>query len=131
MAQFEKVLYTKLSNIAGISDLVGDRVYPMLPGIDEPTPFIVYGKVSKLPTNKMQQTSDLRHTRIQVDVYADDYDSALAVRDLVIPAMERWSDSGTNPIIADTFLENEIDLYEDQTKQVHIAIDFILHYYGI
>lgn len=130
MASIESLIYTKLSGLSGISDILSDRIYPRIPQIDEATPFIVYSKISKVAVDKFQQSSNLRAIRIQIDIYADDYDDALEVRDIVVPGLERWSDAGSDPVVSDTFLENEIDLYEDKTEQVHIALDFILHYYG-
>ena len=131
MSNIETAIHSKLSSIPGLDSLVGTRIYSILPGIDEILPFVIFAKVSKLPTNAMQSTGNLRHMRIQIDLYGKDYDECLAVRDVLLPSMERWSDSGAEVHVVDCFLENEIDLYDDATKQAHIAIDFILHYYGI
>lgn len=55
--------------------VVGTRVYPSLAPPQAKRPFLVYTIVDGVPDQEMSAQSTLGHARIQVDCYADTYQS--------------------------------------------------------
>lgn len=83
-------LYTQLSGHAGLTALVGKRIYPRRVRQPTPLPYLILVKVSDVPTYSHQGNSNLRRIRQQVSVYADSETSAEAVVAQVRLAMDAW-----------------------------------------
>lgn len=78
-----------------LSPLVDNRVYPLfVPELaDEMTPYIVYSQVSSTPYTTIDGITHHERVRIQVDIYHDDYDSALALSTDVLDALDAIASS--------------------------------------
>lgn len=124
----EETLYTRLSGYAGLTALVSTRIYPNQKAQDVALPAVSYRRVSSNRYSAMGIDAEVVKARFQVDVWASTYDSASAVRDQVRGALQRWRNSGTGSTVQDTFIISETDLFEDDTKQHHIAIDVEINY---
>jgi hypothetical protein len=125
----EATLYTRLSGFSALTALVSDRIYPNRKPQDSALPAVSYRNVASPRFSAMGEDAEVIKARFQIDVWASDYDSAVAVRDQVIAATQRWKNSGTGKTVQDTFIINGgVDLYEDDTKQEHIAIDIEINY---
>ena len=124
----EETIYTRLSGYSGLSALVADRIYPNVKAQDAALPYVTYRRVSSTRYSAMGTDAPVVKARFQLDVFAATYDSMSAVRDQVRAAMQRWRNSGTGSTVQDTFIENETDLFEDDTRQQHVAIDVEVNY---
>lgn len=106
----ETDLYSTLSNDAGVTALVSDRIYPNLAEEDDPRPYIVYQLITGERLSTITGVNDARRKRVQISCHADTYASAKAVAAAVYAALE-----------GDGYLELEYDLYDHET-QIHSAI---------
>jgi hypothetical protein len=88
-----------------------------------------YGTITKINpgkgyTHNDHGTNSLFETRMQCSCYAKGYQQAKTLADEVIEEMEAWADVENN--VQAVFLTGEVDLYEDESKVHHIAVDFII-----
>lgn len=124
----EETLYTRLSTHAGLSALVSTRISPNIKAQDSALPAVTYRRVSSTRFSAMAVDAEVVKARFQIDVWASTYDSAAAVRDQVRDAMQRWRNTSPGTVVQDTFIITETDLFEDDTRQQHIAIDVEINY---
>lgn len=123
----ESVLYSRLTGFAGLSALVGSRVYPTKLKQDSDLPALVYWRVTAERPAAMARDSGIVFARFQVGSFAKRFDDANDVRAQVRAALKRWSDPGP-PEVLDVFLQSEVDLFEDDTKTHHLADDYRIAY---
>lgn len=74
----ENDIYTALSGFAGLSALVSTRIYPLHMARGATFPAVVYTRVSGARINNLDG-ENIQNPRYQVDVWADDFDSAMAI----------------------------------------------------
>lgn len=75
-ADIGKALRTKLLSYAGVSALVGQRMYPDDLLQNATLPAIVYSKISTRPEHSLSDVTRLAHSRFQFDCYAATRESA-------------------------------------------------------
>lgn len=75
MASIHDYIYYKLSNNAGVTALVGTRIYPQVAPQTETRPLIVYSIISDVPTNTKSGGSTLDAYRVQITCLADSVDT--------------------------------------------------------
>ena len=95
-----------------------------------------YGVIFKVSPGKdythdyLNATSKLSVSRMQCSCFSTvGYLSAKNMAVSVIDAMEVWPTKSTTPTstgVQTVFLEGETDLYEDDTKTHHVALDFFV-----
>lgn len=76
-------IFTKISSIAGMSALVGRRVFHRRADQGTETPYIVYYAVGGSPGIALDGPTGLDKKRVQVDIYADTSDAGEQVADKV------------------------------------------------
>lgn len=123
----EADLYTRLSGFAGLSALVGTRIYPQTIPQASAMPAVSYHRVSTVRTSAMGSDVTIARARFQVDVWTQDFDSTKAVARQVQAALQRYRGTATVEILACFFL-NEVDLYEPEPEIFHQALDFEVNY---
>lgn len=124
----EESLFTRLSTHAGLSALVSARIYPLILPQKPTLPAVTYTRVSGERVSAMGADTVIARPRFQVSCFASTYASARAVAAQVRAALQRWRGTVGGVVIQDSFIESEIDLYEDDTKLYHTALDFeIIH----
>lgn len=123
----EAAIYTQLSGYAGLTALVGTRIYPRLLPQSSSKPAVVYSRVSSERFSAFSTDSGVVKARMQCDVYAATYDAALAVREQVRGALQRYSVDSPLKVF-DTYILNEIDLYDSETELHHLVLDFEINY---
>jgi len=94
----------------------GNAVYP-------------YGIIFKISSGKDYTHSDagsnsVYEARMQCSCFGGNYQQAKMLASEVIEEMEEWADVESD--VQAVFLIGELDLYEDETKSHHIALDFIV-----
>ena len=124
----EEDLYSHLSTYAGLTALVGDRVYPVAAPQGIKPPFCVFLKVSNQRQYSHQGFSNLEQARLQVSCYADDPLEAKQVAAQVTAAMEAWP--GVNVKAQAVFQDDETDLHDEyqSTGLYHVSVDFLVWY---
>lgn len=88
------------------------------------TPYINITKVSGVRESVSGGATGTVQSRIQVSAYATDYVTAKTKANLCIPLQDYTSAS-----VAKIMLDNEVDIYDDDTKIFSTNLDFIVQYY--
>lgn len=118
----EETLYSYLSGHAGLSALVGNRIYPVVAPQGVTKPYCVCKKVSNARQYAMGGIVAAQRHRFQVSCFGTTYSSAKNVAAQVTAALEAWKAA---EVLA-AFAINEIDMYEQDTGLYHIPVDFYI-----
>lgn len=113
---------------SGLAALVGSRVYPTPAPQNVVAPFITYQRISATRRSGFGSDVGLVDARFQFDVIAATYISMRAVMDQLRQSLQRFRSAVSSPPVIDTFIENELDLYEDENDLHHGVLDALLHY---
>lgn len=111
---------------AGLTALVGSRVYPMqLP--QRPTlPAVTYQRISSTPTqHRGAAAAGHERTRFQFDCWASDYDTTLAVRAALAAAMGTLVQAN-NPRIDVALLQGERDNIDTAAGRWRATLDYFI-----
>lgn len=96
---FEIVLLRTLREDAGLSALVGNKVFALVIPQGTKLPCITFQRIGGRPANTLSGHSGLEEIDLQIDVWARDYDEAKAIAKAVRaakrPAVQRASDRGS------------------------------------
>lgn len=121
------MLVNRLETYAGLSALVGTRIYPReLP--HTPTyPALTYQRIGSSGAS----TNGLRETRFQINCWGTSESSVDAVAAQVKAALEEWDAVDGSFEARSARIDGEIDLpVDDLTKADGIAIDVLMFTFG-
>lgn len=126
MATIEDAVGARLAAASGLTSLTSTRIYALhLP--QRPTlPAVTFRKVSGVRVHAMSADPGVAHPRFQVDSWGKTYEAAKDVQVQVNTALSRWRGTQSGVTILASFLENEIDIYEDETGDYHAISDFVI-----
>jgi hypothetical protein len=124
----EAVVFGRLSTYAGLTALVSTRVYPAVAPQNATIPFLTYRRISAIRQSGMGEDIGIVAARFQLDAIASAYTTMRSVMTQARLAMQRWRDGSSSPEVLDTYIQNEIDLYEDETDLHHGVLDVLVHH---
>lgn len=135
----ESVLYSRLSGFAGLTALVGTRIYPSVLPQDVQYPAVSFHRIGGQPIPAAGSDPALKPLRVQVDCWAQDgasapgttdaYDSAASVAAQVLAALRRWRNAGSG--VQAVYVENEgLDLFEAASLVHHRVLEFTVWFEG-
>mgnify|MGYP000525191989 FL=1 len=115
---FEIVLLRTLREDAGLSALVGNKVFALVIPQGTKLPCITFQRIGGMPANTLSGHSGLEEIALQIDVWARDYDEAKAIAKAVRAAMPP-----SGPRFSAHLIEDQ-DLYEDGTNYFRVNMEF-------
>ena len=115
---FEIVLLRTLREDAGLSALVGNKVFALVIPQGTKLPCITFQRIGGMPANTLSGHSGLEEIDRQIDVWARDYDEAKAIAKAVRAAMPP-----SGPRFSAHLIEDQ-DLYEDGTNYFRVNMEF-------
>ena len=115
---FEIVLLRTLREDAGLSALVGSKVFALVIPQGTKLPCITFQRIGGMPANTLSGYSGLEEIDLQIDVWARDYDEAKAVAKAMRAAMPP-----SGPQFSAHLIEDQ-DLYEDGTNYFRVSMEF-------
>ena len=115
---FEIVLLRTLREDAGLSALVGNKVFALVIPQGTKLPCITFQRIGGMPANTLSGHSGLEEIDLQIDVWARDYDEAKAIAKAVRAAMPP-----SGPRFSANLIEDQ-DLYEDGTNYFRVNMEF-------
>lgn len=135
--RMDEALYSYLSTHAGLSALVGTRIYPVKLPQNVSLPAVTYQKISGHRVHAMQTDPGYASPRFQISCWAVDsatesgYDIVKAVAEQARAALQdyRGTMGGAGGVVVDAvFLDDENDFYEDAARQgvFHVAQEYII-----
>lgn len=86
-----QIIYGLLSVNAGVTALVSTRIYPDNVPQNAVFPYIAFQLIQTQPLDTKEGASPLDTLTIQVDCYAQNYDTAQAISTAVRAAIDRYS----------------------------------------
>ena len=110
---FETVLLRMLQEDAGLSALVGSKVFPLFIPSGNYLPCVTFQRLGGRPANTLSGHSGLEEIDLQIDVWAAKA-IAKAVRSAMPPSGPRFS----------AHLIEDQDLYEDGTNYFRVNMEF-------
>lgn len=115
---FESVLLRMLQEDAGLSALVGSKVFPLFIPSWNYLPCVTFQRLGGRPANTLSGASGLEEIDLQIDVWARDYDEAKAIAKAVRAAMP-----SSGPQFSAHLIEDQ-DLYEDGTNYFRVSMEY-------
>lgn len=115
---FEIVLLRTLREDAGLSALVGNKVFALVIPQGTKLPCITFQRIGGMPANTLSGHSGLEEIDLQIDVWARDYDEAKAIAKAV-----RFAMPPSGPQFGAHLIEDQ-DLYEDGTNYFRVNMEF-------
>lgn len=124
----EDAIQYHLTNYAGLSALVGTRIYYVTAPQNVATPYIVFFRVSSVPEYSLAGHSNLINARFQFDIYADTYyETRLIAAQIQLAIQDKCNEviGGSGGVTVSVQQENEQDLYEDI---YHCIVEYFIQY---
>lgn len=127
----EKAIHHILTNTLGVTNIVGDRVYPKTLPQPPILPAIIYTRVSGPRISSLQGASGLAHPRFQIDVFSEDYVEAKNLVRQVQLALEGRRGTFNGVDVQGVLFEGDRDMNDDVegslvTDQHRVTMDFIV-----
>lgn len=114
MPQLEEALYARLSGFAGLSALVGSRIYPLRAPQTAALPLVVFQRISTIRWSAFGSDTGLARPRIQVTAWATTAMAAKSVKEQVRAALQRWRGTVAGVEILDATIADERDQYDQE-----------------
>lgn len=130
MSVIEDAIYTQLSGYAGLTALVGVRIYPT-GNVDSKVakPYVAYERISTVRMSNMGSDSGLVNARFQFTAWATtSQNDASSIVTQLRGALQRWRGTVSSVVIQDTFIENELVRYDPETKLKGASLDALIWY---
>ena len=115
---FETALLRTLREDAGLSALVGNKVFPPAIPAGNYLPCVTFQRLGGRPANTLAGPSGLEEIDLLIDAWARDYHEAKAVAKAVRAAMP-----ANGPRFGAHLIEDQ-DLYEDGTNYFRVSMEF-------
>ena len=125
MAGIEEAMTAVLLADSDVTDLIGDKIFPMRAPDDFARPYIVYQKVTGPREESHSGDSDLAHPRIQLSCWSDTYAEAKAVARTVIGSLHSFVGTSMGIDIQASTIDGEVDTFDDATKLYRTVVDVI------
>jgi hypothetical protein len=129
-----KAMYARLAAVAGVSNLVGTRIYALRLPQNVTYPAIRYQQISAVRESAMGADTGDVTARMQVDSFAATYAGAQALAKQVRLALARWGGTAGGIVVEHVFIANELDRFEpevleDGTSGVpRVLQDYVVHF---
>ena len=112
MIKIGETVYNILSNDEAVTDLVGNKIFPLVADINTTFPFIVYKKTFYTPEYTKDGISK-KTSQIEIIIASDKYNISVDLADKVFKAISAKDrkfrlQNNTEDFIEDTFIQNLI-----------------------
>jgi hypothetical protein len=123
----EEAIYTYLSGEAGITNLVDQRIYPMILPQDTDYPALTYMRISGLEHHDIE----VAYPWFQISCWAKSYSEAKGLANEIKMAFQRFKGKmggaqGVD-VVQGVYL-NDRDLYDNETQVYHIPVNIRIIY---
>ena len=121
----ETDIYNRLSGYAGLTALTD--IYPGEVPQSVTPPYVNFYKIAAPREHAMGSDPGLVHSVYRFNIFHSVFESMAAISVQLNAALSRYS--GTDTItIQDTFLDNELDLYDEKEEVHHRITEFTIHH---
>lgn len=125
----QQIIAARLGAFAGLTALVGDRVYPDILA-DPPTyPSVTFQKVGGGSAKGATSDPPLKHGTFQVTAWAKSRVDALAISTQIRLALDRMRQVTVGGVaVDDCFYQGDVDLFDFETRVYYTHNTFLMHY---
>ena len=116
-----EAIYSRLSGFAGLTALVGTRIYPSRAPQNAVQPFLTYWCTSSIRASAFGADTGDVDGRWQIDAWGVNQTSVQAVAEQVRLALQRWRNAA-DPVVQDTLIENIFDLDDPAVDTRHAVV---------
>ncbi len=123
----EIAIRARLAGFAGLSALVGTRIYPNFIPEGSTLPAIAYEVISAERESAMGADIGTSHFRIQLTIFATSYSETGQLLDVATQtrlALQRFSGTVAGVEICNIFIENDLDIYGENVVQFQRIQDY-------
>ncbi len=120
----EADLFAALTGHAGLSALVGSRVYPLILPQNPTYPAVTYQRISTPMAQVVTGAVAAASTRFQVNVWANTYSSAVNVAAQIRAALLAMT--GATVTVHEVLLDNETEGWADESGIYSRILDVII-----
>lgn len=108
----ESAVYTRLAGYAGVSALVGTRIYPLYLPQTPTYPCIAYRKQDATPISLLSADTNIIESRFEIGSFSNTFDQMISLENEVRLAMQRLSGTVDSMVIMDTTIVDMVHNYE-------------------
>jgi hypothetical protein len=124
----EAAIYDRATTHAGLSALVGNRVYPDLAELNVTDPWVTFHNVSGSSVEALADDTDINIDRFQIGAWSANKDTAILIREQIKAAFKRYKGTHAGIEIIDSHYITQIGSYDPTTLTHHIPVDFEIWY---
>lgn len=127
----EAAVYSRLSAVAGVTALVGTRIYPVQAPQTATKPYIVFRVVNESHEHHMAGAAGLAAPRVQLDIYATTSLAAAQAGEAVRLALQGWRGVAGGVQVRNSHLENRLTFADSQSDgtdvpSFRVTMDFLM-----
>ena len=115
---------TRLKAVAGLTALVGQRIYPILLPHNATFPAVTHQQISGPRVTRLNSDPGVVEGRWQVDSWGETHMSALLVAAQVRAALKRYRGTNDTTEILDVYLDEESQDYDEAVKRYFVTQDY-------
>ena len=115
-----KAIYTILTEDAGVSAVVGSRVYPQVAAQGAAFPFVVYVLQDNTPSDTKSGVSTLDEIRYDIVAAAETYSALSSLTERIRLALDRYSGT-VSGIVVDSIQFTELDVDNDPATETFVS----------
>ena len=121
-------IFAVLNGDAGLTAIVGDRIYPVKADQTASFPYVVFLKVSGTIGIHMKGASNDREARIQFDIYSKNYTNVEDIRKRLVALIHGQTGTfGSTELWVGQLLSDE-DSFTHQADTFSPSLDFMFNY---
>lgn len=115
-----KAIYTILTEDAGVSAIVGNKVYPQIAAQGAAFPFVVYVLQDNSPSDTKSGVSTLDEIRYDIVAAAETYASLSSLTERIRLALDRYTGT-VNGIVIDSIQFIDLDVDNDPATETYVS----------
>ena len=129
MATIEEAVVVRMGGDAGLTALIGTRLFPLRVPQDADMPAIAYQKISSPKTHSHSGSSHLAQSRIQFTCEADDYATAKAVANAVRDCWDGFAGTVDGVRIDSALVQDDRDGWSEEHAAPVVRVDVMVWHY--
>jgi len=119
-----KAIYYLLSNNDGLSALVGTRVFPEIAEQNTALPYVVYTIRSNEPSDTQRGPSELDTASVEVNCFAETYQTAIAISVAVRAAIDRAKGTYSGVNVQSIQYLSEVMGFDEMRRVYFVTADY-------
>ena len=115
-----KAIYTILTEDAGVSAIVGNKVYPQIAAQGAAFPFVVYVLQDNSPSDTKSGVSTLDEVRYDIVAAAETYATLSSLTERIRLALDRYTGT-VSGVVVDSIQFIDLDVDNDPATETYVS----------